>query len=60
MLYPLVKQEFYSKTLPQQTVENNQEILGHDKRLEVLEENYNWLKGQIEVIIEELKKNERN
>ena len=36
--YPLVAEEFYTKTLTRQTVENNQEIQEINERLRVIEE----------------------
>ena len=37
-LYPLVRPEFYTKPIMQQTIENNHEIHEINKRLEKLEE----------------------
>lgn len=37
-MYPLVNEEFYTKTLTRQTVENNQEIQEINERLRVIEE----------------------
>lgn len=36
-VYPLVKPEFYTKSISRQTVENNHEIHEINKRLEVIE-----------------------
>jgi hypothetical protein len=47
ILYPLVKQSFYTKPLARQIVENNQEIHDLNKRLAELETKYKELKKAV-------------
>lgn len=54
--FPLVNPDFYDKTAKMRDAENNQEIHELNKRLEVLETNYNYIAEQLNTIMGEIKK----